>query len=54
MQAQFFLASLLAVLADWPCFRLVVSLVSLTIGLAISKAESIGRKIAIDFLGCFL
>ena len=54
MQAQFFLAYLLAVIADWSCFRLVVGRVSLTISLVFSGAELMSRKIAIDFSKYFL
>ena len=51
-KVQFFLACLLAFLASWPCFRLMIDMaVGLTIGLAIGGAESTGRKIAVGFLG---
>ena len=49
-----FLAHLLALLAGRPCFRLVVGLVGLTIGLAIGKAELMKGKVAVDFSGYFL
>ena len=51
-KVQFFLAHLLALLAGWPRFCLVVDLaVGLTVGLAIGVAELIGGKVAIGFLG---
>ena len=49
-----FLACFLALLAGWPRFRLVVSLVGLTIGLAIGGAELIWEKVAIGFSKYFL
>ena len=49
-----FLACLLALLAGWLRFRLVVSLVGLTVALATSKAVIISRKVAISFSKCFL
>ena len=49
-----FLAYLLALLAGRPRFYLVLSMVGLIVGLAIGGAESIGRKVAIGFSGCFM
>ena len=50
-KTQFF-ACLLALLAGWPYFCLVVGL-NLTVSLAISKTKSIGREFAIAFSGFF-
>ena len=48
-------ACLLALLAGWPHFRLVlIGLIGLIISLAISKAELINKKVTIDFFGYFL
>ena len=44
-----FLAYLLALLAGWSCFCLVVSLVGLTVGFVIDGAGFIGRKVADSF-----
>ena len=53
-KVQFFLAYLLALLVDWPCFRFMVDLaVSLTIGLAIIEIESIDGEVIVGFLGWF-
>ena len=49
-----FLACLLALLAGRPRFRLVVGLIGLIIDLAMGKAESIGKKVAVSLSGCFL
>ena len=46
-----FLAYLLALLAGQPRFCLVISLVGLIVGLAISKAELIGGEVAVGFSG---
>lgn len=43
-------AYLLALLACQSCFYLV----SLTVGLVLSKAKSINQEVAIDFFKCFL
>ena len=50
-KVKFFLARLLALLVGWPRFRIVIDLASLTVGLAIGKVESTGRKIAVGFSG---
>ena len=52
-KTQFF-ACLLALLAGWSHFCLIIGLVGLTIGLAIGKVESIGGEVAIGFSGCIL
>ena len=49
-----FLTYLLALLANWPCFCLIVGLVDLIVGLAIGGAELIGGEVAIGFLKYFL
>ena len=46
-----FLAYLLVLLVNWPCFHLMVGQDSLTIGLAISKAKLISEKVAAGFSG---
>ena len=49
---QFFLSCLLALLAGWSCFHLVIDLaIGLIVGLAIGGAELIGGKVAIGFSG---
>ena len=53
LKTQFF-ACLLVFLAGRPCFYLMVGLVSLIVGLAISEAELMGREIAAGFCECFL
>ena len=48
---QFFFACLLALLASWPHFCLVVDLaIGFSIGLAIGGAKSISKEIAFCFL----
>ena len=47
-----FFAYFLVLLAGWPCFHLVV--IGLTIGLAISGAKLMGKKVAIGFSKWFL
>ena len=49
-----FLACFLALMASQLYFRLLVGLVGLTVGLAISEAELIGEEVAFDFSGYFL
>ena len=51
LKTQFF-ACLLALLAGQPRFRLLIGLISLTVGLLIGKAEFIGEKVSIGFSGC--
>ena len=48
---QLFLACLLAFLVSRLCFRFVIGLAGLTIGLAISRAELTGEEVAVGFLG---
>ena len=49
-KVQFFLARLLAMLAGRPRFSLVLDLaVGLTVDLAIGKAESMGKEVAVGF-----
>ena len=51
-KVQFFWTCLLALLADKPCFCLVVDLaVGLTINLVIGRAELTGGEVAISVLG---
>ena len=52
-KTQFFVC-LLALLAGWPHFRLLVGLVGITVGLAIGKAELIGGEVTVSFSRCFL
>ena len=47
------LTQLWALMAGWPRFYLIVGLVDRTIGLAIGRAELIGRKVAVGFFGYF-
>ena len=49
-----FFACLLALLAGRPSFYLVVNLVGLIVGLAIGKAKSMSKEVAISFFVCFL
>ena len=44
-------ACLLVLLAGRPCFRFVIGLADLTVGLAIGRAKSTGRGVAIGFSG---
>lgn len=53
LKTQFFFARLIVPLAGWPCFCLV-KIFGLTVGLAISRVESIDGKIAVGFSGCSL
>lgn len=54
-QAQFFLAHLLVPLTSWPCLHfLPLSLVGLTIHLAIEGAMSMGEEVAIGLSECYL
>ena len=51
---QLTFACLLALLSGCPCFYLVIDLVCLTVGLAIGRAKSMGKKIADGFSECFM
>ena len=50
---QFFLACLLALLISRSCFRFVISLAGLIVGLAIGGVELTTGEIAVGFLGWF-
>ena len=49
-----FLACLLALLAGSSCFRLVIGLIGLTVGLAIDGAELMGGEVAVGFFEFFM
>lgn len=54
-KVKFFLVHLLALLAGWLCFYLGVALtIDLIVGLAIGRAELIGRKVTVVFFELFL
>ena len=46
-----FLAFLLALLAGWPRFQLVIGLIDLTISLAIGGTKLMGREVAVALSG---